>query len=247
MARSLPVVFLHAFPLDGSMWIAQEEAFREQRLTFAPHMPGFGGQPVVAGDLAGFADHVVALCDEKGIERAVFVGLSMGGYVAMRLADRHPHRVAGLVLADTRAGPDDEEGRAKRSAQIARVRSEGCDWLAEAMIPALLGETTRRERPQVVESVEAMIGLATPEGVASALEAMRDRPDSSSVLSSLEVPTLAVVGREDVLTPPAEAERIAKLSRRSRAVVIADAGHLANLEQPQAFNDALEVFLRELD
>lgn len=239
---SAPVVFLHAFPLDGSMWDAQREGLGE-RPSIAPHFPGFGGRPPGEATLDHFARVVLEDMDAAGFPRAVVVGLSMGGYVALRLHDLAPHRVAGMVLADTRAGADDEAGRKKRTDQAQRVRQEGVGWLPEALIPALLGETTRREWPDVVEGVRSTIAGADPEGVARALEAMRERPDSTPDLPGIRVPVLAVAGEEDTLTPPSEARRIAEGVPDGRLRLLPGAGHLSNLEDPAAFAAALRHFL----
>lgn len=126
-----PVVFLHAFPLNGSMWTDQRSALGS-RETLAPDFPGFGGRPPGEADLEAFAGVALAEMDAAGIDEAVVVGLSMGGYVAFRLHALAPERILGLILADTRSGPDDEEARLKRTDQAARVRREGLDWLAEA-------------------------------------------------------------------------------------------------------------------
>lgn len=241
---STPVVFLHAFPLDGSMWDAQRDALGDRR-TLAPHFPGFGGRPPGEPSLDHFADAALREMDAAGFDRAVLVGLSMGGYVAFRIHARHPDRVAGLVLADTRAGADDEAGRKKRTDQAERVRREGVGWLPDALLPALLGETTRRERPDVVEWVRRTIAGADPEGVARALEAMRERPDSTPDLAGIRVPVLALVGEEDTLTPPAESQRIAGAVPAGGFEILPGAGHLANLEAPGAFGDRLRAFLQE--
>jgi 3-oxoadipate enol-lactonase len=182
--------------------------------------------------------------DRAGVSRAVFVGLSMGGYVAFRIQELASHRVAGLVLADTRAGPDDEAGRARRTEQARRVRTEGLDWLPDALVPALLGETSLAKRPEVVENVRSWITQeAHPEGVARALEAMRDRPDSLPDLSGIQVPVLVLVGEEDTLTPPSEARRMADAIPGARLEILSEGGHLSNLETPEAFNRALRSFV----
>jgi 3-oxoadipate enol-lactonase len=238
-----PVVLLHAFPLNPGMWEAQRRALHG-RPVVAPAFPGFGGRPPAGdADLDRFVDAVVADMDGAGIARAAVVGLSMGGYVALRMHARHGDRVAALVLADTRAGADDESAGRKRTEQAERVRKEGVGWLADALLPALLGETTRRDRPNVVEQVVRMIGEADPEGVAQALLAMRDRPDSTEALAGIQVPVLALVGGEDTLTPRAEALLIAEKTPGGEMGVIRDAGHLSSLENPAAFNEALEAFL----
>ena len=242
MDASTPVVFLHAFPLNAAMWAGQMSALQGRR-TLAPHLPGFGGQDVAEADLDVFARAALNDMDAAGLERAVVVGLSMGGYIAFRLHALAPERVAGLVLADTRAGADEEAGRKKRTDQAARARSEGIGWMPDAMVPALLGETTRRERPEVVDQVRRLIAQAHPEGVARALEAMGQRPDSTPALAGIGVPTLVVVGEEDTLTPPDESRLIADGVPGARLVTLPGAGHLTNLETPEGFNEVLLDFL----
>ena len=239
---STPVVLLHGFPLSSRMW-TRERALLGNRRVLAPDFPGFGGRPPGPQTLDGFAECVIDEMDQTGLDQAVIVGLSMGGYVAFRLLARFPGRVAGVVLADTRAGADDEAGRRKRDDQAERVRREGVGWMPDALLPAFLGETTRRSRPTVVDTVRGWIADADPEGVARALLAMRDRPDSTSVLPDVAVPVLALVGEEDTLTPVAESRRIAESVPQGRLVVLPGAGHLSNLENPDAFHRELTSFL----
>lgn len=243
MDSTTPLVFLHAFPLHSGMWEAQLAAFGA-RPVLTPEFPGFGGRPVGASDLHGFARTVLEDMDRAGVSRAILVGLSMGGYVAFRIQELAPQRVAAVVLADTRAGPDDEGGRARRTEQARRVRMEGLGWLPDALAPALLGETSRAKRPAVVEKVRNWIRQeAHPEGVARALEAMRERPDSFPSLSDFRVPALVIVGEEDTLTPPSEARRMAEAIPGARLEILPEAGHLSNLETPEAFNRALQSFV----
>jgi 3-oxoadipate enol-lactonase len=183
--------------------------------------------------------------DAAGIERAVVVGLSMGGYVAFRLHARRPERVAALVMADTKATADDEAARAKRTDQAERARRDGVGWLVDAMVPVLLGETTLAERPKVEKLVRGMIADADPEGVARALLAMRDRPDSIHQLADIRIPVLAIAGDEDQVTPVAGARQIAEGVADGRLVVIPKAGHLSNLEDERSFNGALMSFLED--
>lgn len=243
MDQTTPVVLLHAFPLNADMWEPQRAALGS-RTILTPEFPGFGGRPVSEPDLDRFAQVALADVDAAGIERAVVVGLSMGGYVAFRLHALAAERIAGMVLADTRAGADDAAGRAKRTDQAARVRREGVGWLADALLPALLGETTLRQRPTVVTKAREMMTAANPEGVARALEAMRERPDSTPILVDIRVPTLVVVGEEDTITPVEEARTIAAGVSNGRLAVIPGAGHLSNLEAPERFNEALLGFLQ---
>ncbi len=242
MDPQTPVVFLHAFPLNPSMWESQVTALGKRR-TLTPAFPGFGEREIGTPTLESFARAVLDDMDAAGIREAVVAGLSMGGYVAFRLYDLAPERFRGLILADTRAGADDEAGREKRTSQAARARLEGVDWLPDALLPALLGETTRKERPGVVGEVRKMMEKADPEGVARALEAMRERPDSTSLLPKIRVPVLILCGEEDTLTPVEEAGKMAEAIPESRLTVIPRSGHLANLEDPESFNQALLSFL----
>ncbi len=243
MPSSVPVVFLHAFPLTAVMWQSQVAALAGRKV-LTPSFPGFGGRPPGVGTLDDFADAVVADMDAAGIGQAVVVGLSMGGYVAFRLHARRPERVAGLVLADTKATADDEAARAKRTEQAERARRDGVGWLVDALVPVLLGETTLAHRPSVRSAVAAMMADAAPEGVARALLAMRDRPDSTQDLARISVPVLAIAGDEDRVTPVAGAQQIAAGVADGRLVVLRKAGHLSNLEDPVAFNEALLSFLQ---
>jgi pimeloyl-ACP methyl ester carboxylesterase len=241
-----PLVFLHAYPLNSAQWDGLLPGFRDRHV-LAPNLPGFGGRPAEADTLEDFAAAVIRSMDAAGVDRAVIIGLSMGGYVALRLHARWPERVAGLVLADTRAGADSPEAKAKRTALAERARTQGLAWLPEAFIPDALGETTRRERPQVVERVRAMVRAADPEGVARALLAMRDRPDSLPDLPSIAVPVLALAGEEDTLTPVEEARTIAEGVPRGTLHVLPGAGHLSNLENPDDFTARLREFLDSVE
>jgi len=241
---STPLVFLHAFPLNSAMWHSQREHFRN-RTVLTPDLPGFGSAPALAETIDEFADSVVDALRAAHLDRAVFIGLSMGGYTAFRIAARNPEVVAGLVLADTRSGPDEEAAARKRTTQAERVRAEGTDWLADEMIPVLLAESTRRERPDVEKAVRGMIAEASPAGIARALIAMRDRPDSTPLLGRITVPVLAIVGEHDAPTPPDEAIRIAGSVPNGRLVVVPGAGHLSNLENPADFNRAIAEFLTD--
>jgi pimeloyl-ACP methyl ester carboxylesterase len=209
---------------------------------------GFGGSPPGPDALVmeQIADDAVAVLREEEIERAVVCGLSMGGYAALALARRHPDRLAGLILADTRAEPDTEEARDARAKTALRVRDEGPGFLVDELPPKLLGETTRRERPEVVERVQEMIREADGAGVAQALEGMALRPDSRPFLEDVQVPALVLCGDEDELTPVAAAETLRDGIPGGRLEILPGAGHLPNLETPEAFERAVGGLLREL-
>ena len=240
-----PIVFLHAFPLDRSMWAPQVGALIRRGRCIAPDMRGLGGSaPGPPYSMDQYADDVAELLAALGVETAVVVGLSMGGYVAMALWRRHRSLIRALVLADTRSGADSEEGREKRVRLIEVARSRGSASVAEMQIASMIGETTRRRRPDVVESVRGMMAAAPVEGIVGALEAMMGRPDSTPTLDTIDVPTLIIVGDEDTLTPPSEAEAMQARIRGSRLEVVRQAGHICNLERPAAFNHLLIEFAK---
>jgi 3-oxoadipate enol-lactonase len=240
------VLFLHAYPLHAGLWKRQLETLPHGWAGLAPDFPGFGGMPPGPRSLEGFARDVLDMLDRSGIDRFVAVGLSMGGYVAFRLAELVPDRLEGLVLCDTRADPDTLEARRRRTDQVDRVREEGITWLADSMIPVLLGESTRRDNPGVEVHVRELIDAADPEGVARAILALRDRPDSTPLLGRLAMPTLCVVGDEDSVTPATEMEAMAARIPGASLKVLSGAGHLSNLEAPDAFDATLRGFLESL-
>jgi pimeloyl-ACP methyl ester carboxylesterase len=242
------VLFLHAFPLGLAMWESQAQALAATHRVVRFDARGFGGSPPGEGLLSmeRIADDAVALLDHLALSRAVVVGLSMGGYAALALVRRHPDRLAGLVLADTKAGPDNDEARRNRAALAERVLKEGAEAAAASTLPKLLGSTTHRDRPAVVEKVRGIILGNPPRGIADALHGLAARADSAATLREVRVPTLVVCGDEDVLTPMAEAEALQRGIAGSRLAAIPQAGHLANLENPTAFDKALLEFLAEV-
>jgi pimeloyl-ACP methyl ester carboxylesterase len=241
------IVFLHGFPHDRTLWGAQMVALGARARCIAPDLAGFGeSTPRADASMEAWADDVARLLDELAVERTVLCGLSMGGYVALAFWRRHPHRVRALVLADTRAGADDDAGRARRRDLVATARARGSGAVIDAMMPGMLGKSTRARCPGIERQVRAM-GAAVPvEGVVAALEAMIARPDSTPTLATITVPTLVVVGSEDVPTPRAQAEILRDGIADSRLEVIDGAGHLPCLERPAAFNLVVGEFMTAL-
>jgi pimeloyl-ACP methyl ester carboxylesterase len=243
------LVLLHAFPLSRAMWRPQVEALQGDYRVIAPDLRGFGGSRAfdAAPSVETMADDVAALLDELKLPGPVVLGgLSMGGYVALAFARRHPVRLRALVLADTKADPDDAEGRANRDRLMAFASNNTARAVIDQMLPKLLGPATAAQAPQVVEEVRAIAGRQTAAGIVGALKALRDRPDANPGLTGITVPTLIVVGRDDTLTPPAKSEEMAARIPNARLVVLDGAGHLSNLEQPDRFNAALRSFLQSV-
>lgn len=242
-----PIVFLHAFPLDRRMWTPQAGALAGVARCIAPDYRGLG-ESGGAGPytMDRYADDVAALLDLLQIERAGFVGLSMGGYVSFALWRRHRARIRALVLADTRAGADTEEGRARRRELIELARTGGSEAVAAEQIDGLVGKTTRQRNPDLVSAVRRQMAQAPVEGIVGALEAMMARPDSTPDLATIDVPVLIVVGAEDALTGPKEARAMHQAIRGSRLEVLEQAGHLSSVERPAAFNTVLSEFFAGL-
>ena len=242
-----PVLWVHGFPLNRSFWDPQTSALLDHSRCIVPDLRGFGDSTASPPwSMDQYADDLAALLDSLGVRQAVVAGLSMGGYIALAMWRRHRARVRALVLADTRAGADSEEGRRKRRETIALARQEGTGAVADAQITGLVGKTTRERHPQVVQHLRQILASAPVEGIVGASEAMMERPDSTPTLATIDVPTLIVVGEEDVLTPPSEARLMHAAIRGSRLEVIARAGHASSFERPAAFNHLVGEFLASL-
>lgn len=245
----LPLVLLHAFPLSSAMWFAQREGLSDACRVITPDLRGWGGSPLGADDpsIDLMADDVAALLAAKSIDRAVVGGQSMGGYVTMALLRRHPDRVLGLVLADTKAGADPEAARATRERNAARMLADQRpDVLLEEVLPGLVGTTTKERRALVYGRVRGLIQAAPPPAAAWSLRAMANRPDSFDVLRKSRAPALILVGEEDQLTTVADAQAMADAVPEARMVTVPEAGHLVAVEQPEAFNEAVRHFLADL-
>jgi pimeloyl-ACP methyl ester carboxylesterase len=241
-----PVVLLHAFPLSRAMWASQMDALQDRYHVVAPDLRGFGGSKAFdePPSLDQVADDVVGLLDEMKIkERFVLGGLSMGGYAALAFARRHPNRLRGLILADTKAEADDAEGKVNRERLIAFAAEHTARDVLEQMMPKLIAPETMSHHPEVVDTLRHIAVDQTPAAIIGALRAMRDRPDSTPVLATISVPVLVIVGEKDAITPPSLAESLASRIRGAKLVRIEGAGHLSNLERPEAFNAAVRTFL----
>jgi pimeloyl-ACP methyl ester carboxylesterase len=235
------LLLIHGWPLDATMWEPQEASLRERVLTVAPHLPGFGGTEF-AGEvmtMSAAAARCVEALDAGGAERAVVCGLSMGGYVALELWRSHRDRVAGFMLANTRAVPDDEAGKERRRALADRLRREGSDFLVTEPGPLLSDQADQ----ELLERVRTIISAQPPDAIAAAALGMAERPDSTADLPGIDVPTMVVTSSGDRLIPPAQTTPMADAIPGATLEVIESAGHLSSLESPGEFTLLLERHL----
>ena len=233
------------------MWDEQLAGIGSIYRVIAPDLRGFGESPVPEGvyTMDAMADDVVELLETLEIMGPVVVGgLSMGGYVALSLAARYPTRVRALMLMDTRAGADTPEAAQGREATAQAVlAADSAAPVVDAMLPRLFCKMTLEQRPERVEPMKAVMEQTAPQGIAGALRGMASRPDRRGDLPKIAVPTLVLVGEEDVITPPAEAQAMAEAIPNARLEVIPQAGHMAPYENPAAANAAILRFLKSLE
>ena len=236
------LLLVHAWPVDASMWEPQIAGLGGDLQVLAPSLPGFGGESPAPGDILTMdaaADAMAAGLDRAGVQTAVVCGLSIGGYVAFSMWRRHRDRVDALVLADTRAEPDDDAGRERRRAVAEKVRAGGSDAIADDPPPLLSDDADEA----LWGRVKGWIRAQPAESIAAAALGMGERPDSRPILGEIGVPPTIVVGSADALTPPSMSEAMASAIPDAELVVLEGAGHLSNLEDPEGFNAAIEGIL----
>jgi 3-oxoadipate enol-lactonase len=238
-----PLVFIHGFPLSRDTWAKQVDAFRSTHRVIAPDLRGLGQSEAQPGTntMDRFADDVHALLRQLETGPVVLAGHSMGGYVALAFARRHPEMLRGLVLVATKAGADTAEGAAGRRATAEKVKLEGIDGVVNGMAPKMLAASNQDQA--MAARVRGFMEPSKPEGVIAALLGMAERPDSTPGLGQIRIPTLVITGADDTIIPPAESDTLAKGIPGAKLSVIPNAGHLVAFERPKEFNAALEEWL----
>lgn len=244
-----PVVFLHAFPLNRTMWASQVADLSDRYRVVTIDLRGHGESdaPMWRYTLDQFAEDVHGLLEHLGIARATFVGLSMGGYILFALHRTHPELFHVLVLADTRAAADTPDAKAARFSMAQIAYRRGASAIADLMLPKLLSPAACEHRADLQHQLRTIITGNQVSGIVGDLMAMEERPDSTPLLHTISVPTLVIVGEEDLASPPEEVESMANRIPGSTFVRIPQAGHLSNMENPTAFNAALLTFLTSLE
>jgi 3-oxoadipate enol-lactonase len=242
------VIFIHGFPFDKTMWNAQIDFLRSKYHCIAYDLRGFGkssaGKEEFSMDL--FADDLDALMDLLQVKNAVICGLSMGGYIALRAVAKYAHRFRALILCDSQCIPDTPEGKEKRYKLMEQIEASGLEAYAEASVKNLFSEDSFANRKDKIEFIKQTILNTRPSSIIAALKALAARDETCSVLPYITVPTLVIVGREDKITPIAQAETLKQGIAGSTLHIIDSAAHLSPLEQPVQFNAVLDSFLEGL-
>ena len=246
--KGMPVVFVHGFPLNRNMWAPQVQALSRQHRVITVDLRGHGESdaPLWRYTMEQFADDLTGVLDHLSIQQAVMAGLSMGGYILFAFYRKYATRVNALILSDTRAQPDTDEGRAGRFNMAQSAYTQGSGAIADVMLSKLLCPASLHTRPELVQQVRGMITAMTLGGIAGDLMGMADRPDSVPLLRTITCPTLIIVGELDLATPPSDARVMSEQIPGAQLKIIPGAAHLPNLEQPEAFNDAVRSFLASI-
>ena len=239
------LLLLHAFPVTSAMWSSQLDALCDEANALAPDLPGFGASSEAAmpSTLDALALQIYEGSRERGIDRAVVAGCSMGGYLAFAMLRVAPQFVRALALINTKATADTEPARAKRLALAERAEREGCAFLVDEWPPGALSPATFAHNLAAVAGVRAMIEQATPQGVSAAQRAMAQRPDASALLAAISVPCIVVHGLDDPMISGADAQSMAAAITGARFIGIRAAGHLPSVEQPALVSAALRELL----
>lgn len=247
LPNGLPVVFIHGFPFDHTMWEPQMKALPNDIRAITYDIRGHGDSEVGDGQysIEYFVDDLIGLLDHLVIQQAVICGLSMGGYVALRAIERHPDRFKALILCDTRSEPDGNEAKVKRAGQAKAVKANGTKEFAAGFVKAVFTQQSLDSKPEIVGKIRSIIEATSPTGISGTLLAMASRTDTTPALSSIKVPTLILVGEHDTLTPPSASQAMKEKIAGAEMHVIPGSAHMSNLENAEFFNEKLIGFLKK--
>ena len=246
---NIPIIFLHGFPLDKSMWKGQIESLKDSHRVIAIDLRGFGKSTDEETDLSMdlFGDDLIAFMDKLNIEKAIICGLSMGGYIALNVINRFPERFTALILCDTQCIADTPEVRKKREETIEQIRIECADAFKEKFVQSVFHQDSLVNKIELVENLKTTVFANSNEIINAGLTALAKRSETCSILDKIRVPTLIICGRQDEVTPLAQSELMHERIRGSVLKIIDDAGHVSNLEQPDQFNKHLLEFVSSLN
>ncbi|CAN5545883.1 alpha/beta fold hydrolase [soil metagenome] len=243
-----PLIFIHGFPFDKSMWKEQFEFFKEKQRVITYDIRGFG-KSTSNDDEAGmalYADDLVKMLDALQIQKVIACGLSMGGYILLDAVSRYPERFEAIVLSDTQCIADSTEGKEKRYKTIEMIKAEGLNNFAEGFVKNVFCTESLEHKKDEVEKIKQVVLGTRKETVISALMALANRNERCTDLSNIDIPTLILCGEEDKLTPPAQSEFMHAHIANSKLTIIDGAAHLANIEQHEKFNVSMKEFISSL-
>ncbi|MEQ1584346.1 MAG: alpha/beta hydrolase [Cyclobacteriaceae bacterium] len=245
VSTGIPLIFIHGFPFNKEMWSTQLTALSDSHRCIAYDVRGHGDSEAGAAQfiIPQFADDLFSFLDALKIDKAIVVGLSMGGYIALHAIKKNPTRIAGLLLCDTQCASDTQEGRDKRKKTIAFIQKNGLEVYTEESLKNLFAPGSLQSKKEEVQFIRNTILKTRPESICLTLQALADRAETCSALEQIKVPVLILVGKEDKITSPEMAEKMHRLINNSELQIIENAGHLSNLENPEQFNEHIKSFL----
>jgi pimeloyl-ACP methyl ester carboxylesterase len=246
IGNGVPLLLIHAFPLDRTLWRAQIAGLSQLYRVIAPDLRGFGQSSDTDGEAVSMEQYAIdlkALLDSLNVKQAVIGGISMGGYIALAYYAQYADRVKGLILANTRAVPDAEDARRNRLTSAQKICESGPGFLIEAMAPKMLGPAAR---PEIEIAVRSMMSRQRAAGIMSALRGMAARPDRTALLRFATVPALVITGSADMLISPSDSEAMYSMMPNCTLINIPDAGHLSNLDKVDAFNHVVREFYKQV-
>ena len=244
-----PIIFIHGFPFNSGMWEQQIKQFKEQYYCIAYDIRGLGMTPAGEGQftLEMFVDDLFAVMDGLKLKTAVITGFSMGGYITLRAMEKEPDRFRGLILCDTKAEADDDAGRLKRAGAIKSIDTDGVEQFVSSFVPMTFCDDAPQRIPDIYNNTLEQAKAAPPTGVKGCLLAMAARTDTTASLSNISIPTLLLVGEDDIITPPAVMQDMHKRINGSEMITVPGAAHMAPVEQPEIINQAIAEFLSGLE
>jgi 3-oxoadipate enol-lactonase len=251
ISNATPVVFIHGFPFSHKMWTfpgGQTEALAATHRVIAYDVRGHGDSEIGDGQytIELFVDDLIGLLDHLNIVKAVVVGLSMGGYIALRAVERNPDRFRALVLCDTKSEADSNEAKIKRAASIKAVKANGPRLFAQNFVANVFAADSFNARPDAIKLIQSLIERTAPISLCGTILALASRTDTTASLSSITLPTLIMVGEHDALTPPAASQSMNEKIANSELHIIPNAAHMSNMEIPEEFNKHLVAFLQKI-
>ncbi len=240
-----PIIFIHGFPYNSTMWEHQIKSLKEQYYCVAYDIRGLGETPPGDGQftMEMFVADLFAVIDGLDINKPIVAGFSMGGYITLRAVEREPERFRALILCDTKAEPDDDAGRLKRANAINIINKDGVGQFASDFVPMTFSDDAPQRIPDTYNTILEQAKTESPIGVKGCLLAMAARTDTSQVLGAIKIPTLLLVGEKDALTPPSVMQQMHESISNSELIVIPGAGHMAPIERPEAFTKSIQDFL----